>query len=88
MEERSQLGDLQNLYVYSAARNRRVPLGVVSTIDYEMQDEKILPTRKHRRRLLPSVPAATPYISSVTCGARSEAVNSDTGTLPAGKKLA
>ncbi len=48
MEERSQLGDLQNLYVYSSARNRRVPLGVVSSVGYEMQNEKVLRRNQFR----------------------------------------
>lgn len=34
MEERAQLGDIKNLYVYSQSNGRRIPLQQVSSIDY------------------------------------------------------
>jgi multidrug efflux pump subunit AcrB len=42
MEERSQLEDMKNLYVYSSAGTQRVPLGSVSSLDYGIKTEKLL----------------------------------------------
>lgn len=39
--ERAQLGDVQNLYVYSSSGTQKIPLGQVSRIDYSLQDEVI-----------------------------------------------
>ncbi len=39
--ERAQLGDVQNLYVYSSSGTQKVPLGQVSRIDYSLQQEVI-----------------------------------------------
>src|SRR5215471_4835486 len=41
MEERAQLADLQNLYVYSMEGSQKVPLRQVSSIKYGMQTEKV-----------------------------------------------
>ncbi|MBI1762890.1 MAG: efflux RND transporter permease subunit [Acidobacteria bacterium] len=41
MEERAQLADLNNLYVYAAQGTTRVPLGQVSSIAHGMQTEKL-----------------------------------------------
>ena len=41
MEERSRVDDIRNLYVYSLQSTQRVPLGVVSSVTYRMQTEKI-----------------------------------------------
>jgi multidrug efflux pump subunit AcrB len=41
MEERAQLGDINNLYVYSSQGTGRVPLRQISSIGYEMQTEKL-----------------------------------------------
>lgn len=41
MEERSQLADLQNLYVYSSQSGQKVPLRQISSMNYTMQTEKI-----------------------------------------------
>ncbi len=39
--ERAQLDDVQNLYVYSSSGTQKIPLGQVSHIDYSLQDEVI-----------------------------------------------
>lgn len=39
--ERSQLDDVQNLYVYSGSGTQKIPLGQISHIDYSLQDEVI-----------------------------------------------
>lgn len=41
MEERAQLADVQNLYVYSMQGEQKVPLRQVSSVEYAMQTEKI-----------------------------------------------
>jgi multidrug efflux pump subunit AcrB len=41
MEERAQLGDVQNLYVYSTQGAQKVPLRQVSSVEYGMQTEKV-----------------------------------------------
>ena len=41
MEERAQLADMQNLYVYSMQGSQKVPLQQVSSIEYGMQTEKV-----------------------------------------------
>ncbi len=40
-DERAQLDDVQNLYVYSSSGTQKVPLGQVSRIDYSLQEEVI-----------------------------------------------
>ncbi len=39
--ERAQLDDVENLYVYSSSGTQKVPLGQVSSIDYSLQEEVI-----------------------------------------------
>jgi multidrug efflux pump subunit AcrB len=41
MEERSQLADVQNLYIYSSNGSQKVPLSLISTIEYEARVENI-----------------------------------------------
>ncbi len=41
MEERAQLDDIKNLYVYSSQGMQKVPLQQVSSISYEMETEKL-----------------------------------------------
>jgi multidrug efflux pump subunit AcrB len=41
MEERAQLSDVQNLYVFSSQGAQRVPLQLVSSVDYGLATEKL-----------------------------------------------
>ncbi|MCM3902343.1 MAG: efflux RND transporter permease subunit [Pyrinomonadaceae bacterium] len=41
MEERAQLADVQNLYVYSMQGEQKTPLRQVSSVEYGMQTEKV-----------------------------------------------
>jgi multidrug efflux pump subunit AcrB len=41
MEERAQLADVQNLYVYSLQGDQKAPLRQVSSVEYGMQTEKV-----------------------------------------------
>ena len=40
-DERAQLGDVQNLYVYSGSGTQKISLGQIARIDYRLQDEVI-----------------------------------------------
>lgn len=40
-EDRAQLSDIHNLYVHSLTTEQKAPLGQVSTVDYQMQTEKV-----------------------------------------------
>ena len=42
MDERAQLSDIQNLYVYAAQGSSKVPLVQVSKIEHSMQTERII----------------------------------------------
>jgi len=42
MDERAQLQDIQDLYVYSSSGEQKVPLGSISTVAYGMKTEKML----------------------------------------------
>jgi multidrug efflux pump subunit AcrB len=42
MDERAQIQDVQDLYVYSSTGDQKVPLGSISTLDYGMKTEKML----------------------------------------------
>jgi multidrug efflux pump subunit AcrB len=50
MEERAQLHDVQNLYVYSSQGSQKVPLGLLSRIDYGLDTGKLL--RRHQFRTI------------------------------------
>ncbi|MBF0551471.1 MAG: efflux RND transporter permease subunit [Deltaproteobacteria bacterium] len=41
MEERARLSDLRNLYVFSSQGPQKVPLALISKLDYQMQTEQI-----------------------------------------------
>jgi len=40
-EDRAQLSDIHNLYVHSLTTEQKAPLGQVSSVDYQMQTEKV-----------------------------------------------
>jgi multidrug efflux pump len=41
MEERARIGDIQNLYVYSSQGTQKVPLQLVSHVEYGLETEKL-----------------------------------------------
>lgn len=57
-EERSQLEDLGNLYVYSAANNKKVPLRQVSTLSTTMQPAKLARRNQFRAVTVSCYPTA------------------------------
>ena len=41
LEERAQLSDLQNLYVYSSQNTQKVPLMAIASIQYDLETQRI-----------------------------------------------
>jgi multidrug efflux pump subunit AcrB len=62
MEERAEMGAIENLYVYPGDAGNKVPLGQISTIEYGMETEKVA-RRNHFRTITVScfpVPGVLP----------------------------
>jgi multidrug efflux pump len=57
MEERAQLGDVQNLYVFSSQGSQKVPLQLLSTIDYHLSMEKLQRRNQFRTITVSAFPA-------------------------------
>lgn len=55
-DERAQLADLNNLYVYSSSGSQKVPLGQISKLDYSLQDEVIRRRNQFRTITVSAVP--------------------------------
>jgi multidrug efflux pump subunit AcrB len=72
MEERAQLGDLQNLYVYSSQGQQKVPLRQVSQTEFGMQAEKIRSRNQFRTITVSTTPAAGRLASEVMTAARGQ----------------
>ncbi len=58
MEERSQLADVQNLYVYSLQGSQKAPLRQVSSVDHQMQTETIRRRNQFRTITVGCMPEA------------------------------
>jgi multidrug efflux pump subunit AcrB len=86
MEERAQLGDLQNLYVYSSQGQQKVPLRQVSQTEYGMQAEKVRSRNQFRTITVSAMPAAGHLASEVMSKARAQ-LKELQGGLPAGYRL-
>lgn len=86
MEERAQLADLNNLYVYSSQGTGRVPLGQVSSVEYRMQTEKLRRRNQFRTITVACFPKDGVLPSEVMNAARArlEAVAS---ALPPGYRM-
>jgi multidrug efflux pump subunit AcrB len=65
LSERAQLSDLQNLYVYPSAGERKIPLSEVATIDYTMETGKIVRTGHFRSLTVYAYPVPGAYPSQV-----------------------
>ncbi len=55
-DERAQLADLNNLYVYSSSGSQKVSLGQISKLDYSLQDEVIRRRNQFRTITVSAVP--------------------------------
>jgi multidrug efflux pump subunit AcrB len=86
MEERARLSDVQNLYVYSSQGSQKVPLQLISRIDYGLATEKLQRRNQFRTITVSAFPAEgrlptevlTPIMARVEAFSRS---------LPPGYKL-
>jgi multidrug efflux pump subunit AcrB len=86
MEERAQLADINNLYVYSSQGAGRVPLGVVSSVEHEMQTEKLRRRNQFRTITVSCFPRDGALPSEVMSVSR-EKLNAFAATLPPGYKM-
>jgi len=86
MEERAQLADLNNLYVYSSQGTGRVPLGQVSSVEHGMQTEK-LRRRNQFRTITVSCFPKDGVLPSEVMGAARQQLNAFTEALPPGYKM-
>jgi multidrug efflux pump subunit AcrB len=86
MEERAQLGDINNLYVYSSQGAGRVPLGQVSSVEHGMQTEKLRRRNQFRTISVSCFPKDGVLPSEVMKAAR-EKLNAFAGALPPGYKM-
>lgn len=64
-DERAQLDDIDNLYVYSAAGKEKVPLRQISRIDYSLQTEVIRRRNQYRTITVSAVPRSGVLASSI-----------------------
>jgi multidrug efflux pump subunit AcrB len=65
MEERARLTDLQSLYVYSSQSSTKVPLGLVASLDYKLQTERIQRRNQFRTVTVGAYPAEDKLPSDV-----------------------
>jgi multidrug efflux pump subunit AcrB len=86
MQERAQLGDIQNLYVYSLQGPQKVPLREVSRIDYSLRDEVIHRRNQFRTITVSAAPAEGVLSSEVMAEARPKLLEL-TRTMPPGYRL-
>ena len=86
MEERAQLGDINNLYVYSSQGIGRVPLGAVSSVEHEMQTEKLRRRNQFRTITVSCFPKDEVLPSEIMSVAR-ERLNAFADALPSGYKM-
>jgi len=83
MEERAQLTDLQNLYVYSAQGSEKVPLREVSSIAYGMETEKVR-RRNQFRTITVSCMAEPGHLPSEIVNAARPQLTAFEAQLPSG----
>jgi multidrug efflux pump subunit AcrB len=86
MEERAQLGDLQNLYVYSTEHARKVPLRQVSKLSTSMQPAK-LSRRNQFRAITVSCYATAGHLPSEVMRAAGPALAAFERGLPPGFRM-
>lgn len=72
MEERAQLSDVQNLYVYSMQGDQKAPLRQVSSIEYGMQTEKVRRRNQFRTITVSCMAEAGHLPSEIMIAARTQ----------------
>jgi multidrug efflux pump subunit AcrB len=86
MEERAQLEDIQNLYVYSGQGSQKAPLRSISRIDYSLRDEVIRRRNQFRTITVSAAPAEGVLPSEVMDLARPRLMEL-ANSLPPGYRL-
>lgn len=86
MDERAQLADLQNLYVYSAQGSEKVPLRQVSSVEYGMQTEKVR-RRNQFRTITVSCMAEPGHLPSEIVSAARPQLTAFAAQLPSGYQM-
>lgn len=84
--ERAQLNDVQNLYVYSSSGTQKVPLGQVSRLDYSLQDEVIRRRNQFRTITVSASPQEGVLASEIMKQAQPQ-LDSLAKSLPPGYRL-
>ena len=86
MEERAQLADVQNLYVYSTQGSEKVPLRQVSSLAYGMQTEKVR-RRNQFRTITVSCMAEPGHLPSEILNAARPQLTAFAEQLPSGSRM-
>ncbi|MGH9369127.1 MAG: efflux RND transporter permease subunit [Thermoanaerobaculia bacterium] len=86
MEERAQLQDMKDLYVYSSTGTGRVPLGLISKLDYGMKTEKLLRRGQFRTVTVGAFPE-TGFLPSEVLNAAFPRIRQFEKELPPGYRL-
>lgn len=86
MDERAQLADLQNLYVFSSQSTAKVPLGQVSSMSYQMEAQK-LRRREHFRMITAEAYPVPGVLSSEAMRAIRPQLAEFKKTLPPGYQM-
>jgi multidrug efflux pump len=86
MEERAQLQDVEDLYVYSSTGTQRVPLGQISSLDYGVKTEKLL-RRGQFRTITVSAFSESGFLPSEVLNAAFPSIRELEKSLPPGYKL-
>ena len=84
--ERAQLDDIQNLYVYASSGTQKVPLGQVSRIDYSLQDE-VIRRRNQFRTITVSASPQDGILASEIMQQAQPALSALAAQLPPGYRL-
>jgi multidrug efflux pump subunit AcrB len=86
VEDRAQLSDIQDLYVYSMQSEARVPISQVSRVEYGMATEKIRRRNQFRTLTVAAFPVPGALASEVLQAAR-PALDELARTVPPGYRL-
>jgi multidrug efflux pump subunit AcrB len=86
MEERAQLADIKNLYVYSTQGTQKVPLQQVSSIGYQMETQKLRRRNQFRTITVSCFPVEGHLPSEVMNDVRPQLLEFEK-TLPPGYRL-
>ncbi len=86
MTERAQLSDVQNLYVYAYQGSQKVPLGLISTIEYGLETQKLQRRNQFRTVTVSAFPDEG-VLASEVLGPLMPKIQAFTRALPPGYKL-